>query len=70
MEQDLDYIRALLEVDQELAIKTIPGLKTPCVGYYFLESNYDGCVLKFATCMRQNLIDIILEDKIKVMNIF
>ncbi len=65
---DIDYIRSLLEVDQELAIKEIPGLHTPMVGYYFLKKSED-IVLSSATCRREELIKILLENKINVVGL-
>ena len=66
---DIDYIRSLLEVDQELAIKEIPGLRTPMVGYYFLKSNSEDIVLSDAICRREELIKILLENKINVVGL-
>lgn len=65
---DIDYIRSLLEIDQELAIKEIPSLRTPMVGYYFLKESED-IVLSSATCKREELIKILLENKINVVGL-
>lgn len=66
---DLDYIRSLLEVDRELAIKTIPSLRMPKVGYYFLKSDSEDIVLSSASCRREELIEILLENKINVVGL-
>jgi len=66
---DMDYIRALIEIDAEVAIQIIPGLRTPKVGYYYFESNCDGITLKLATCLREELIKLISENKINIIGI-
>jgi len=66
---DMDYIRALIEIDTEAAIQIIPGLRMPKVGYYYFESNYDGITLKSAMCLREELIKLISENKINIIGI-
>jgi len=66
---NLDYIRALIRIDRELAIKTIPGLHMPMVGYYFLKSDSEDIILSSASCRREELIDILLENKINIVGI-
>lgn len=65
---DIDYIRSLLEVDRELAIKTIPSLRMPMCGYFYLTEDED-IVLKNATCTREKLIEVLLENKINVVGL-
>lgn len=56
---DMDYVRALLEIDREVAIEEISGLRTPRVQYYTYENN----VIKHFMCFRETLIEKILENK-------
>lgn len=65
---DIDYIRALLEVDKELAIKTIPSLRPPMCGYYYLSDSED-IVLRNVMCSREKLIEVLLENKINVVGL-
>ena len=65
---DIDYIRSLLEVDKELAIKTIPGLRMPMCGYFYSTEDED-IVVKNVTCTREKLIEVLLENKINVVGL-
>jgi hypothetical protein len=41
-ENDLDYLRACVELDPEFATQTIPAFRTPYIGFYYLEKPMDN----------------------------
>jgi len=60
-EDDLDYVRAALEVDPEFAFITIPALSTPKVGLYVIE-NIDGQdMLKYYGLLRDEAVRWLLD---------